>query len=384
MAFNAALRLIAGTLAPALCGLVAGLAWRHGVWGLFTGAALVAIWLGALGWWSAMRGRPDAGPVAAPVGGEAAAQALLLDAAPTPMLAVEQGGARALNRAARRLFATDDRVLPTPPALIDHGAGHLRHEGHGWRIDRVMLGGGRMVVALVDIEQEERAAEARATAEMIHVLGHELLNGLAPIASLAESGLAAVAGPAADPGLLREILGTLARRAEGLQRFSEAYRALARLPEPTIRPVAIRELADDLARLFAGRWPGLALTVEMDGGTAWPLDRDQISQALWALLQNAAEAAERVAAPQVILAMRTEADGLAILVRDNGGGIAPDSAQRIFRPFHTTKPQGTGIGLSLSRQIAHAHGGTLTLEAGPMTTFRLLLPARPAAASEGP
>ena len=261
-----------------------------------------------------------------------------------------------------------------PPALTDATATHLRHEGRGWRIDRVRVANGQDVAALIDIEQEERAAEARASAEMIQVLGHELLNGLAPIASLAESGAAAVARHEVDVALLREILDTLARRAEGLQRFTEAYRAIARLPEPTRRAVPVGELADDLARLFATRWPAVALSVAADAG-AWTLDRDQIVQAVWALLQNAAEAATTAHAAGAQVALRiTASDALGIEIEDNGAGVPADAVARIFRPFHTTKADGTGVGLSLARQIALAHGGTLTLAPDAPTRFRLTIP----------
>jgi signal transduction histidine kinase len=210
--------------------------------------------------------------------------------------------------------------------------------------------GDSMVVALIDIGQEEHAAEARASAELIQVLGHELLNGLAPIASLAESGLAAVKHPNADPALLRDILATLARRADGLQRFAEAYRSLARLPDPVVRAVAVAPMLADLARLFSGRWPGIVLKVEAPADLTSPPDRDQVSQAVWALLQNAAEAVADRPGGQVALTARGTDAGLMIDVVDNGPGILPDAAQRIFRPFHTTKPEGTGIGLSLARQ----------------------------------
>lgn len=359
-------RRIAAGLALFCAGAAIPLAWRHGIWGTLTGALLVAAWL------LAGRGidprrresapRPGAPPVAEPP------PRLLLDAAPTPLVAIEQGGARALNRAARRLFATDDRLTDPPAMLLDPDATHLRHEARGWRIDRVMLGKG-MVAALIDIEQEERTAEARAAAELIQVLGHELLNGLAPIASLAESGAAAVARADADPALLHEILSTLARRAEGLLRFTEAYRSLARLPDPTLRTVAVADMLGDLARLFAGRWPEVALSMTIAPGTVWALDRDQISQALWALLQNAAEAT----AGSIDLTVTAD-EQLTIAIIDDGPGIDPAQATRIFRPFHTGKAEGTGIGLSLARQIAHAHGGTLTLAGAAPATFRLVLP----------
>jgi len=366
-----------------LCGVAGEIAWRYGLWGLLTGIVLMAAWIGVMPWWTAARPAPPPLPQAEATSsiGDAVVMRALLDAAPTPLMAIERSGARALNRAARRLFSTDDRILPLPAELENPDATYLRLEGRSWRIHRVEVTGARtgyLVAALVDIQQEERAAEARAAAELIHVLGHELLNGLAPIVSLAESGLTAVHARDPDPALLAEILGTLARRADGLQRFTLAYRELARLPEPMLRPVRLRKLADDLARLFAVRWPKVRLMVDVPDEAQWPLDRDQMSQALWALLQNAAEAAldGQQGAATVVLDMRSAGTGLVIEVRDNGRGVPTDAAVRIFRPFHTTKPEGTGIGLSLARQIACAHGGDLVLEPARETTFRLLLPNR--------
>lgn len=365
------------------CGIAGAFAWRAGLWGLLTGATLVAFWLGALNAWATVRPRPatagaDRGARAAPAAARADADALvlrvLLDAAPTPLLGIEGRTARALNRAARRLFATDDRLVPVPGAVIDPAATHLRHEHRSWRIDRVTVDGDGSVAALIDFEQEERAAEARATADLIQVLGHELLNGLSPIVSLAESGAAAVAQTSVDVALLREILGTLARRTEGLQRFTEAYRALARLPAPTLAAVQLRAMADDLARLFAGRWPAATLTVAVAGDPSWTLDRDQLEQAIWALLQNAAEAAVPGTDARVALRMHVTHAGLAIDVEDDGPGVPPDVAPRMFHPFHTTKADGTGVGLSLARQIALAHGGTLTLRSQVPTLFRIILP----------
>jgi signal transduction histidine kinase len=376
---------ISAAIGLVLSGVIGTLAWAHGLWGLLAGAVLVALWIGALNWSAVVHPHIPAPLADAPrsdePGDDAMVLRMLLDAVPTPLLAIDGNSARTLNRAARRLFATDDRVSPVPPGLLDRAETHLRHEGRGWRLDRVdMIGGapGRAMIAMIDIEQEERVAEARATAELMQVLGHELLNGFAPIVSLAESGLAALESANDDPALLGEILGTLARRVEGLQRFTAAYRALARLPEPSCRPVPVRELVDDLARLFAVRWPDVTLTPETPQDLVWALDRDQVSQALWALLQNAAEAvsADRADRGQVRLSVRALGSELAIEVRDNGGGVPPAVADRIFRPFHTTKPDGTGIGLSLAKQIAHAHGGALTLCPEAETTFRIVLPQR--------
>ena len=377
MAYKVGWRAVAYAVGLVGCGGVADTAWRGGLWGSLAGAVLGTALLTAHVWWLAVKDRPAPASERGPAD-DRAADRLLLDAAPTPLVMIEADRTRALNRAARSLFGTDDRIVPAPAALIG-GDSHLHHGGRHWRIDRVTMGGvasERSVVALVDVEQEERVAEARATAEMIHVLGHELLNGLAPIVSLAESGEAALDQPIPDPMLLREIIGTLARRAEGLQRFTQAYRDLARLPVPHSVPTPTSGLIDDLARLFSGRWPGVTLDVRADDVPEWPFDRDQLHQALWALLQNAAEAATayRGADAHVILAIHLTGSTLIIEVRDNGPGIAPEEAARIFRPFYTTKSQGTGIGLSLARQIALGHGGALALIPTAPTTFRLTVP----------
>jgi len=378
MAYKRGWRAVACAIGLVGCGVAAGAALRSGLWGSLTGAVLIASWLAALIWWLTVQ-QGYTPMLAREAPREAAADRLVLDAAPTPIVMVDGANVRVLNRAARHLFAADDRVVPAPGALLRSEDHYLRHEGRQYRIDRVALGESaieRSVAALIDVEQEERVAEARATAEMIHVLGHELLNGLAPIVSLAESGEAALDRPDLDPSLLREILATLARRAEGLQRFTEGYRDLARLPVPRRAPTSLSDMADDLACLFEARWPQIALTVQAADGPDWPLDHDQLHQALWAILQNAAEAATASSdrAACVILTIRFGAEEMIAEVQDSGAGVEPEQATRIFRPFHTTKADGTGIGLSLARQIALAHGGSIRLLPIMPTTFRLTVP----------
>jgi signal transduction histidine kinase len=362
----------AGLLASAF---VATYAWHTGRWGLLTGALLTGVWALALAWWNAalIPSRPPEGENDAE-DENAAVHRLLLDAAPTPLLALDRDTARVLNRAARAIFGTDDRIVPVPAALLDPTAPTLHHEGRHWRIDRVEASSGMTVAALIDIEREELAAEARASADLIEVLGHELLNGLSPIVSLAESAQTAAAQEPVDTALLAEILGPLARRAEGLQRFATDYRALARLPEPVLAPVSLDQFAQDMARLFAQRWPLVTLTLEIADACEWMMDHDQMHQAVWALLNNAAEATSTTEEPRVALSMTREHNRLAIAVADNGSGVQPESAGLIFRPFHTTKPEGSGIGLSLARQIAHGHGGSLELTGANPTVFRISLP----------
>ena len=152
-------------------GVAGVLAWRSGMWGALTGAALAAVWLSVLNARMWDRRPPASVAAASPDEAEAMALRVLLDAAPTPLVGVEGTTARALNRAARDLFSAEDRILPPPSALLDRSVAHFRQSGRRWRLDRVELasGGGSSLAALIDVEQEERVAEARVTAELVEV-----------------------------------------------------------------------------------------------------------------------------------------------------------------------------------------------------------------------
>jgi two-component system, NtrC family, nitrogen regulation sensor histidine kinase NtrY len=227
-------------------------------------------------------------------------------------------------------------------------------------------GAARRLVALADIQSEIQAAEAAALKELLQVLSHEIMNSLTPLASLAESAGAMLDENAADaPAQARRSLGVIARRADGLHRFVEAYRQLARLPAPRPRAVSLAELMAEAASLFETRWTarGVALRLEPPvPDVIVRLDPDLTHQALIGLLANAAEAALAAGAePQVTLIGAPTPHGAALTVQDNGPGVPPEVAAEIFRPFFTTKPEGSGIGLSLARQAIVSQGGQLVL-----------------------
>ncbi|SEN45903.1 Signal transduction histidine kinase [Sphingomonas gellani] len=378
MAYSAAVRrrraigaLVSGVVLAG-AGAILLVAWQAGWWATAFGSALCILWIVGLDCWSALRGGAPAMPAdSIPSDADAMPLLALLDQVPVPLVRIDGSGARVLNRAGRHLFGTDDRILPTPPELVDPAADRLRHEGRAWRISAVAMGGARRLAVLIDVDAEERAAEGRASDEMIDILGHELLNGLSPIVSLADS---AVTAAARGDAMLPDILSTLARRIEGLEGFTRAYRTLSRLPDPVVAPVSLRDLGDDLARLFASRFgDAVTLIMTVSDRTA-TMDRDQLTQALWALLQNAAEAAVAAGPPcRVDLNMAADDQGLTIRIGDTGHGIAAPDRARIFRPFFTTKPNGSGIGLSLARRIARAHGGDLSLLPTARTMFELHL-----------
>jgi signal transduction histidine kinase len=316
-----------------------------------------------------------------------------LNLSPAPLLTLDADRRLvAVNRAARRLFACEDRISDPPADLLDAIA--LAVPGRSARVslevagekrafalataDLAGGGAGLRIAALVDIDAELRAAEASALRDLLSVLSHEIMNALTPIASLGRTAadmLAERPEPALDPA--RDAVETVARRAEGLQRFTTAYRDLARLPPPDLARVPLRPLLDDLARMFAARWPKLDLVRDDAAAPATVrADADQLHAALWALLQNAAEAVVGVENPQVTLGCRAATEGVAFIVADIGPGVPTSERDAIFRPFHTSKPAGSGVGLALVRQIAHAHHGAVTLDdTASGARFVMTLPA---------
>ncbi len=374
-----ALAAVLSGLALALGGAMLVVAGQQGWWATLSGALLVIVWIITLATWTTIRspsglGTASGGPVPRDAQAEVSVLRALLDQLPVPLISQDRDGARALNRAARALFATDSRIAVRVPRSNRKAGDRLEIEGRNWKVAWVDTAPATTLGALIDVDAEQRAADLRAGDEMVDILGHELLNGLSPVVSLADS--AVMAQAKGDP-CLPEILGTLARRVEGLENFTKAYRALSRLPAPVPGPVSLVELMEDLSRLFASRYGpsvelGVDLTVPQDG---W-LDREQMSQAVWALLQNAAEAALCAPAPhRVRLVVTRQAKGLCWRVEDSGPGIASVDRTRIFRPFFTTKQQGSGIGLSLARKIARGHGGELRLLASVPTAFEMVLPS---------
>jgi len=203
------------------------------------------------------------------------------------------------------------------------------------------------------LSEEERQAWQR----LIRVLSHELNNSLAPIKSIAQS-LADLVRREPPPTDwredLRKGLGVIGGRAESLSRLMAAYARLARLPRPRLEPVPVAEWVRRVAALETRRpvtvCPGPDVTIRADGG--------QLDQLLINLVRNAVDATQE-GGGQVELGWTAHNGRLEVWVQDDGPGLA--DTVNLFVPFYTTKAEGSGIGLALSRQIAEAHGGSLTL-----------------------
>ena len=213
------------------------------------------------------------------------------------------------------------------------------------------------LLVLTDLSRTLREEERIAWQRLVRVLGHELNNSLAPIKSVAgslENLLRRDPLPADWHEDARSGLNVIATRADSLSRFMEAYSRLARLPPPLKEEMDVNDVVNRAAnletRLPVQRQGGPMMTIRADAG--------QVEQALINLLHNAAEASLATGGP-VTIGWKEVEEGVEIFVRDEGEGIM--NPTNLFVPFFTTKPGGSGIGLALSRQIAEAHGGTLTL-----------------------
>jgi len=214
------------------------------------------------------------------------------------------------------------------------------------------------LLVVTDLSQALRDEERRAWRRLIRVIWHELNNSLAPIKSVIETSRDALAAGPPDPAEREELahnLALVAERAESLRRFLSRYSELARMPEPTIAAAD----AAAILRQVAAVHPAGRVQFAAAEGLALRADADQVQQALINLVKNAVEATPEGGAPVSLRALRGK-DSVVFEVEDSGPGVAnPDN---LFVPFFTTKPGGSGIGLVLARQVAEAHGGTLTLK----------------------
>jgi nitrogen fixation/metabolism regulation signal transduction histidine kinase len=242
---------------------------------------------------------------------------------------------------------------------------------------RLANGDARRLIALQRLSGDLDAVEIKAWQDLSQILSHEMMNSLTPICSLAESG-ARLVREGGHGEEAADALDVIARRAEGLMSFVDRYRRFAELPAPVQAKVAGAALVKRIDTLMGAdakaRGVAYASRVEPPGLTLHG-DPDLLEQAIINLLKNALDAANG-SAPGVALILRGDASETVIAVEDNGPGLAPADLEAAFVPFFSRKAGGSGIGLSLVRQIALGHGGRVDYAARPGggAVFSMVLP----------
>jgi two-component system, NtrC family, nitrogen regulation sensor histidine kinase NtrY len=282
---------------------------------------------------------------------------------------INRAGARLLSQPAERVLGRRAEALDLADCLTGDAPRVINTAFPGgvgrWEIRRSQFRqGGRPheLLVLSDLSQPLREEERQAWQRLIRVIGHEMNNSLAPIKSIAGSLATLIErdpAPADWRDDMQRGLGVIASRSEALSRFMSAYARLAKLPPPKLVALDVASFVDRVITLEKDHKirvaPGPGLTIQGDG--------DQLEQLLINLLRNAIDAARETGGGVMVGWQRLAGSvppTMELWVDDEGPGLS--NTGNLFVPFFTTKPGGSGIGLVLSRQIAEAHGGSLTLE----------------------
>ncbi|MEQ8242295.1 HAMP domain-containing sensor histidine kinase [Fulvivirga sp.] len=249
-----------------------------------------------------------------------------------------------------------------------------------------MLNKSYKLITFQDIRGEIEQKEIEAWHKLIRILTHEIMNSVTPISSLTETmesmlgsdGKTKKAAELDDETIedLRFSLKTIHRRSDGMLSFIDDYRKLTKVAKPRLESVAISHLFESIQGLLKGEMDkaGIQFNVDIKEVDSIFLDAALVEQVLINLIKNSTHAVEGVDQPSIELNAYNEGKRTIIEVKDNGQGIGEKELREIFVPFFSTKKNGSGIGLSLSKQIMHLHGGQIKVksEVGKGTSFYLV------------
>ena len=251
-----------------------------------------------------------------------------------------------------------------------------------------MRGEEYTLISIQNIHAELEEKEIESWQKLIRVLTHEIMNSITPISSLASTIKEILFNNSEGKSKLNAIddddienvdtaMSTIQRRSDGLLNFVKAYRDLTRIPKPNFKHFEIKELFEKSFELLKPKLDKFNVSFNMKffpEDLKLTADPDLIEQVVINLLLNSIDAVKNIENSKIsILASENLNKRIMIDVTDNGSGIKSDILDKIFMPFFTSKKEGSGIGLSLSRQIMHLHKGTITVKSSPEkgTTFTL-------------
>jgi nitrogen fixation/metabolism regulation signal transduction histidine kinase len=331
----------------------------------------------------------------------------MVEHVPVPLITIHNNQKVVLlNNSARRLFGSHQvtklsDLEPFGGGFIDHlvqinpGERRLVNldiDGMAQQLSisstQVIIGQqNEKLVSLLDIQGELDRAQLDAWQDLVRVLTHEIMNSITPVASLAKTASDLVADAQEKvtdhPELAEELhdvasaVGTVARRSDGLMNFVASYRQLTRLPAPEKHTLKVADILNNAIAVAAYNWhehgPALNHSVT-PSELAFSVDSDMIEQVLINLLKNAEQALTNMDDPRVELRGQLNKRGHVVIeIEDNGPGIPADMAQKVFVPFFTTKREGSGVGLALTRQVMIAHGGHVRLDQSHQPGCRFVL-----------
>jgi signal transduction histidine kinase len=247
------------------------------------------------------------------------------------------------------------------------------------RSQRIKISGqNNTLLSVQNIRQELEQHEVESWQRLIRVFIHEILNSVSPITLTATGTIALVESSAfldnksSEYGAIINALQAIRKRSKGISSFMESYRQLTRIPSPELNEVDVGKMAENIGQLmyqdFQQRKISFIIRLSQREIKLW-CDEKLVEQALINLLRNACDALHDTSDPVIKLSCVSLQDRIEIIIQDNGPGIDPGVVENIFVPFFTTKAEGTGIGLSLSRQIVNLHGGRIAVHSQPGETF---------------
>ncbi len=237
------------------------------------------------------------------------------------------------------------------------------------------------LAAFQNIQSELEDNEMEAWQKLIRVLTHEIMNSVTPISSLAATVNAMISNESDfDKDTIEDVksaVSTIRKRSEGLIHFVENYRNLTKIPKPNFQIVSVQSLFKQAEQLMGKQFEEMSISLSFSvepESLVITADAEMIEQVLINILLNARHALANTKDPQVVVISYLDERGKIIIrIIDNGPGISEEVQEKIFIPFYTTKQDGSGIGLSLSRQIMRSHGGNIRVNSvvGDGTVFTL-------------
>lgn len=241
--------------------------------------------------------------------------------------------------------------------------------------DIIVRGRHLRILALNDINSELDEKEIDSWIRLTRVLTHEIMNSVTPIASLSDTLLRQASDTPHTPHELTEGLRTISATGKSLLQFVDSYRRFTRIPTPMPRLFYVKPFVQRMVKLAAHQYPDITIRFCIDISPDDLLvhaDENLITQVMTNLLKNAIQAIESTGKAEGSIGVKAYSDpteAVVIEVSNSGPAISADVAAHIFIPFFTTKEGGSGIGLSISRQIMQRSGGSLTLQPSAPTTF---------------